>query len=65
MSGNKQVGGSKKSSSQVIDLEPLAEQESLTAKVQDFQEGIRSCLKQNYSRNHKVITFEPDDIVTL
>ena len=35
-SGNERVGASKKSSSHVIDLELLAEQESLTAKVQDF-----------------------------
>ena len=55
----------KKGSSYVIDSELLAKQESLTAKVQDFQEGVRTRMKQKYARNHKVITFEPDDIVTL
>ncbi len=64
-SGNERVGGSKKSSSHVIDPELLAEQKSLTAKVQDFQEGVRTRIKQKYLRNHKVITFEPDDIITL
>lgn len=64
-SGNERVGPSKKSSSHVIDPELLAEQESLTAKVQDFQEGVRTRMKQKYARNQKLITFEPDDIVTL
>ena len=64
-SGNERVGESKKSSSHVIDPGLLAEQESLTAKVQDFQEGVKTRMKQRYARNHKVITFEPDDIVKL
>ncbi len=64
-SENERVGGSKKSSFYVIDPELLAEQEFLTAKVQDFQEWVKSRMKQKDSRNHKVITFEPDDIVTL
>ncbi len=64
-SGNEWVGESKKSSSHVIDPELLAEQESLTAKVHDFQEEVRTRIKQKYLRNHKVITYEPDDIVTL
>ncbi len=43
---NERVGGSKKSSSHVIDSKLLAEQESLTSKVQDFQEEVRACMKQ-------------------
>ena len=64
-SGNEWVGGSKKSSSYVIHPELLAQHKSLTAKVQDFQEGVRTLIKQKYAQNHKVITFEPYDIVTL
>lgn len=64
-SKNERVGPSKKSSSHVIDPELLAEHEFLTAKGQDFQEGVRTRMKQKYARNHKVVTFGPDDIVTL
>ena len=64
-SGNERLSGSKKGSSHVIDPELLAEQESLTAKVQDSQEGVRTRMKQKYTRNRNVLTFEPDEIVTL
>lgn len=64
-SGDERDDTSKKSTSHVIDPELLAEQEPLTAKVQDFQEGVRTRMKQKYARNHKVIIFELDDIVTL
>ena len=39
-SGNERVGGSTKSSSHVIGSEFLAEQESSTVKVQEFQEEV-------------------------
>ncbi len=64
-SGNGRVGRSKKSSSHLIDFELLAEQETFTAKVQDFQEVVKTSIKEKYSQNHKVITFEPDEIVTF
>ncbi len=48
-SGNERLSGSKKSSFHVIDPELLAEQESLTGKVQDSQEGVRTRMKQKYT----------------
>ena len=64
-SGNERVGGSKKRSSHVIDSELSAENKTLIAKVQDFQQEVKTNMKQNHSQNHNVITFEPDDIVTF
>ncbi len=39
----------------------VEEQNTLTAKVQDFQKGVRTRIKQKYSRNHKVVIFYPSE----
>ena len=64
--------GSKKStalgiqlSSSLINSELLAESTALTTRVQEFQEGVRIRMKNKYARNHKVVVFQENDIVTL
>lgn len=48
-----------------INPQLVADQKALIAQDQDFQEGVRTRMKQKYSRNHRVIIFQPEDIVTL
>ena len=48
-----------------IDPRLIQEQANITAQVQQFQEGVRTQMKKKYSRNHKVVTFEIDQVVTL
>ncbi len=43
----------------------VEEQKALIAQVHDFEEGVRTRMKQKYSQNHKVVIFQPEDIVTL
>ena len=49
----------------LIDPRLIQEQANVTAQVQQFQEGVRSRMKKKYSRNHNVVTFEIDQVVTL
>lgn len=49
----------------ILSIQLVADQKALIAQVQDFQEGVRTRMKQKYSRNHKVVIFQPEDIVTL
>lgn len=49
----------------MIDPDLLAKQEFLTAKIQDFQKRVKTHIKQKYARNHKVIIFKPDNIITF
>ncbi len=53
------------SPSHSINPQLVVEQKALIAQVQDFQEGVRTRMKQKYSRNHKVVIFQTEDIVTL
>ncbi len=43
----------------------IQKQANVTAQVQQFQEGVRTRMKKKYSRNHNVVTFEIDQVVTL
>ena len=38
---------------------------AFTTQVQEFQESIRTGMQKKYSRNHKVVTFQPGKIVTF
>ena len=48
-----------------IDLQILKDQMALTTQVQEFQEGIKTRIQKKYYRNHKVVTFQPGEIVIL
>lgn len=52
-------------SSSLTNHELLAESTALTTRVQEFQEGVRTRMKNKYARNHKVVVFQENDIVTL
>ena len=52
-------------SSSLINPELLAESTAFTTRVQEFQEGVRTRMKNKYAQNHKVVVFQENDIVTL
>lgn len=64
-SSKKSTASNTQPSSNLINLELLAETIALITQVQEFQERMWIWIKNKYTQNYKVVIFWENDIITL